>query len=459
VADDGTQNGFFAIQIIDNGANYSLYILDQNNSGAPAIASAIPATGAPVVAAGGSGVTSFNTRTGAVVLSSLDVTGALTFTPRNAAVAISLTADVSGVLPFANGGVGLSTLGTALQQLRVNAGATALEYFTPAAAGAPGGADTQVQFNDAGAFGGDAGLTYNKTTDALTLTSVSAVALAIGRLGATNPAFAVDDSVALQVTGLVVIGRAATAGVSLNVQSTAADESLVINAKGTVGRIDLSNSSSTMTVRFAANGVYPTVAGGLDLGFATGGFSWKSFQVLGRIGFENAGAIVAGIARLANGVVGAGSATGVVDYWFADAGIKRVSTIFTKTGDTALANITGLSVTLIAGRTYSFDANLFITADVVGGAQYASGGTATATLIDYSIELLDFASNVLTIADEETAMGGASGQAGTVAGRCRIRGLITCANAGTLTVQFAQNAVAGASSVKVGSDFIVRDNP
>lgn len=35
--------------------------------------------------------------------------------------------------------------------------------------GTPGGSDTQVQFNDASAFGGDAGFTYNKTTDALTL--------------------------------------------------------------------------------------------------------------------------------------------------------------------------------------------------------------------------------------------------------------------------------------------------
>jgi hypothetical protein len=35
--------------------------------------------------------------------------------------------------------------------------------------GAPGGADTQVQFNDAGAFGGDAGFTYNKTTNKLSL--------------------------------------------------------------------------------------------------------------------------------------------------------------------------------------------------------------------------------------------------------------------------------------------------
>jgi hypothetical protein len=36
--------------------------------------------------------------------------------------------------------------------------------------GTPGGSDTQVQFNDASAFGGDAGLTYNKTTNVLTIT-------------------------------------------------------------------------------------------------------------------------------------------------------------------------------------------------------------------------------------------------------------------------------------------------
>lgn len=35
--------------------------------------------------------------------------------------------------------------------------------------GSPGGSDTQVQFNDGGSFGGDAGMTYNKTTDTLTL--------------------------------------------------------------------------------------------------------------------------------------------------------------------------------------------------------------------------------------------------------------------------------------------------
>ena len=38
-----------------------------------------------------------------------------------------------------------------------------------AGAATPGGADTQVQFNDGGALGGDAGLTYDKTTDKLTV--------------------------------------------------------------------------------------------------------------------------------------------------------------------------------------------------------------------------------------------------------------------------------------------------
>lgn len=42
--------------------------------------------------------------------------------------------------------------------------------------GTPGGSDTQVQFNDLGAFNGSAGLTYNKTTDALTGTIIGATA-------------------------------------------------------------------------------------------------------------------------------------------------------------------------------------------------------------------------------------------------------------------------------------------
>jgi hypothetical protein len=53
-------------------------------------------------------------------------------------------------------------------------------WQAPAAgSGSPGGSDTQVQFNDGGAFGGDAGLVYNKTTDLLT---AGALSLTLGQI-------------------------------------------------------------------------------------------------------------------------------------------------------------------------------------------------------------------------------------------------------------------------------------
>lgn len=57
--------------------------------------------------------------------------------------------------------------GTAGQVLK-SGGPGANSYWADAAAGVAG-SDTQVQFNDGGSLAGDAGLTYNKTTDALTV--------------------------------------------------------------------------------------------------------------------------------------------------------------------------------------------------------------------------------------------------------------------------------------------------
>lgn len=113
---------------------------------------------------------------------------------------VPLGTAVTGQLPLANGGTGANlvdpnadrlmfwddsagnvdwlTLGTNLSITGTTINATG------GGGGTPGGSDTQVQFNDGGAFGGDAGLTYNKTTDVLTagniidsgLTASSAVA-------------------------------------------------------------------------------------------------------------------------------------------------------------------------------------------------------------------------------------------------------------------------------------------
>lgn len=124
---------------------------------------------------------------------------------------------------------------------------------------------------------------------------------------------------------------------------------------------------------------------------------------------------------------------------------------FDKTTNTTLANVTGLTKTLLAGNTYEFEAVLFVDADATGGSKYAMAGTATATSIKYEIMLLDNATSAYTITSRQTALAGSAGQAGTTAGLCIIKGLIVVNAGGTLTVQFAQNASNGTSSVLTNS--------
>lgn len=54
--------------------------------------------------------------------------------------------------------------------------------------GTPGGADTQVQFNDGGAFGGDAGMVYDKTTNTLTVEDITTTGLLLTAASATGSA-------------------------------------------------------------------------------------------------------------------------------------------------------------------------------------------------------------------------------------------------------------------------------
>lgn len=80
--------------------------------------------------------------------------------------------DLSGLQPLdtqLTALAGLSYAGNAGKYIKVNGTEDGFELatITPTA---PGGADTNIQYNDGGSFGGDANLTWNKTTKALTQT-------------------------------------------------------------------------------------------------------------------------------------------------------------------------------------------------------------------------------------------------------------------------------------------------
>jgi hypothetical protein len=140
------------------------------------------------------------------------------------------------------------------------------------------------------------------------------------------------------------------------------------------------------------------------------------------------------------------------------AGRARVSTQFDKTSDTTLANVTGLSVNLAAGTTYSFRAVLYVSANASGGAKVAVSGTATLGSLRYRGKALS--GTTLSATGQATALGTAVAGATAAVDTIEIDGTITTNAAGTLTIQFAQNASFGtASSVLVGSHLIVHEMP
>lgn len=79
-------------------------------------------------------------------------------------------------------GIALGASGTVL----TSTGANSAPTFQPAPGGAPGGADTNVQFNDGGAFGGDDALAWNKSTHILFVGNNATAGAVKGATGTTN---------------------------------------------------------------------------------------------------------------------------------------------------------------------------------------------------------------------------------------------------------------------------------
>lgn len=133
----------------------------------------------------------------------------------------------------------------------------------------------------------------------------------------------------------------------------------------------------------------------------------------------------------------------------------RNSSDFARTSSTVLTAVTGLSVNVAASTAYSFRAVMFTTSANTGGVKAGINGTCTATSIIY--EALVY--NGATIASQERTTTKANPVAritNVVAAMIVIEGVIVVNAAGTLTVEFGQNASdANASTVLANSSFTV----
>lgn len=99
------------------------------------------------------------------------------------------------------------------------------------------------------------------------IASAAASALAVGPNGATNPVLNVDGSIASSATGLGIQGRAAGSAVALFAISSATNETISLNAKGS-GTVNIGNAST----------------GGVQIGQGGGGINFFGPYTLSSIG-------------------------------------------------------------------------------------------------------------------------------------------------------------------------------
>lgn len=222
-------------------------------------------------------------------------------------------------------------------------------------------------------------IAYNST---LTGTTTSANAVAVGRQGATNPAFQVDASAGTSVTGLRIAGQATGNGTALNVISSATNESLFFDAKGS-GTINIASAISTGAIVL---GQATSVAGTL-----TGTSNNASALTVGRQGATNPVLQVdASTATVATGLKIKGAAA---------AGGLALSVVTSGTNENLTLDAAGSgTITLGGTSTGAIALTRATTAPTLNGNTFTTG---TYTLTGTAGKTLTF-SNTITLAGTDS---------------------------------------------------------
>lgn len=150
---------------------------------------------------------------------------------------------------------------------------------TQMTAAAPAGSTTQVQFNDGGAFAGDAGMTFNKTTNALTLTGPLTAVGATLSSTLTMSAAAINGAIRADVASATTCAIGAAASNYVRITGTTTITGLGTVASGVyrdvvfAGTLTLTYNATSLILPTAAN---ITTAAGDTAGFVSDGSgNWR----------------------------------------------------------------------------------------------------------------------------------------------------------------------------------------
>lgn len=120
-----------------------------------------------------------------------------------------------------------------------------------------GGSDTQVQFNDGGSFGGDSGLTYDKTTDSLTI--AGDIAVNGGDISTTASTFNLLQSASILNVGTTEATR------TINLGTAAAAQTINIGSSTSTSPTTIRAGSSGLSIQ-AGNSNVVTPNGDISIG-------------------------------------------------------------------------------------------------------------------------------------------------------------------------------------------------
>lgn len=133
--------------------------------------------------------------------------------------------------------------------------------------------------------------------------------------------------------------------------------------------------------------------------------------------------------------------------------ISRCSTAFSQASSTTLNNVTGLTSGVLQPGIYEVDINLITTAGASGGLKAALKWSTASMITNTALAVTALTASAVAQTTFTTSTDAASIVAATTAYiNVKIKGTITVALAGTLTLQAAQNASdVTATTVAVGS--------